>query len=49
MKIEGASLALKGTGSTEVEGATLSLKGQGTAELSAGGVTTVKGAVVKIN
>ncbi|MET4156674.1 VgrG-related protein [Agromyces sp. PvR057] len=49
LSIEGASLALKGTGKTEIEGATLALKGQATAELSASGITTVKGSVVKIN
>ncbi|GAA1847268.1 VgrG-related protein [Agromyces salentinus] len=49
VSVEGASLKLKGTGATEVEGGTLALKGQGTAELSASGITTVKGSLVKIN
>lgn len=49
VKIEGATVSVKGSGSAEVEGGTLALKGQGTAELSAGGATTVRGAVVKIN
>jgi uncharacterized protein involved in type VI secretion and phage assembly len=49
VSVEGASLKLKGTGATEVEGATLALKAQATAELSASGITTVKGSLVKIN
>ncbi|MGR0219717.1 VgrG-related protein [Agromyces sp. ZXT2-6] len=49
VKIEGATVSVKGSGSAEVEGGMLALKGQGTAELSAGGATTVRGAVVKIN
>jgi phage protein D len=35
--------------SAEVSGATVAVKAQGTAELSASGVTTVRGAMVKIN
>lgn len=49
VKIEGATVSVKGSGAAEVEGGTLALKGQGTAELSAGGATTVRGTVVKIN
>lgn len=49
VRIEGATVSVTGSGATEIEGATLALKGQGAAELSAGGATTVRGAVVKIN
>jgi uncharacterized protein involved in type VI secretion and phage assembly len=48
-KMEGATLALKGTGSAKMEGAMLSLKGTATAGLEASGITSVKGAMVKIN
>lgn len=44
-----ASLKLSGTAGVKVEGATVSVKGQGQAELSASGVVTVRGSVVKIN
>lgn len=49
VRIEGATVSVKGSGAAEVEGGTLALKGQGTAELSAGGATTVRGSIVKIN
>ncbi|RSN19208.1 type IV secretion protein Rhs [Amycolatopsis sp. WAC 04169] len=44
-----SSLKLSGTAGVTVEGATVSVKGQGQAELSASGVVTVRGGVVKIN
>ncbi|MFD6071079.1 VgrG-related protein [Amycolatopsis lurida] len=45
----GSSLKLSGTAGVQVEGATVSVKGQGQAELSASGIVTVRGSVVKIN
>ncbi|WP_103352785.1 VgrG-related protein [Amycolatopsis sp. CA-128772] len=45
----GAQLKLNGTAGVKVEGATVSVAGQGQAELTASGVVTVRGGVVKIN
>ncbi|MEA5361491.1 VgrG-related protein [Amycolatopsis sp., V23-08] len=42
-------LKLNGTAGVKVEGATVSVAGQGQAELTASGVVTVRGGVVKIN
>jgi type VI secretion system secreted protein VgrG len=44
-----ANLKAKATANAEISGAMLAAKGSGTAELSAGGVTTIKGSIVKIN
>ncbi|MBE1577847.1 VgrG-related protein [Amycolatopsis roodepoortensis] len=44
-----SSLKLSGTAGVQVEGATVAVKGQGQAELSASGMVTVRGSVVKIN
>jgi len=49
VNIEGASVTVKGSGPVAVEGATVAVKGQAAAELSASGVTTVRGTIVKIN
>lgn len=45
----GAQLKLNGTAGVKVEGATVSVAGQGQTELTASGVVTVRGSVVKIN
>ncbi|MEV4146882.1 VgrG-related protein [Amycolatopsis sp. NPDC049691] len=45
----GAQLKLTGTAGAKLEGATVSVAGQGQTELTAGGVVTVRGSVVKIN
>ncbi|MGK3202072.1 VgrG-related protein [Amycolatopsis sp. MEPSY49] len=45
----GTQLKLNGTAGVKVEGATVSVAGQGQTELTAGGVVTVRGSVVKIN
>ncbi|WP_410597522.1 VgrG-related protein [Amycolatopsis sp. lyj-23] len=42
-------LKLSGTAGVQVEGATVSVAGQGQTELTASGVVTVRGSVVKIN
>ena len=48
--IEASSqLKLNGTAGVKVEGATVSVAGQGQTELTASGVVTVRGSVVKIN
>jgi uncharacterized protein (DUF2345 family) len=48
--IEAASqLKLNGTAGVKVEGATVSVAGQGQTELTASGVVTVRGSIVKIN
>jgi phage protein D len=47
--LEGASVKVRAQGAAEVSGATAKLAGQASAELSAGGATTVKGGVVRIN
>ncbi|KDN18763.1 VgrG-related protein [Amycolatopsis rifamycinica] len=44
-----SQLKLNGTAGVKVEGATVSVAGQGQTELTAGGVVTVRGSVVKIN
>jgi phage protein D len=44
-----SQLKLAGTAGVKVEGATVSVAGQGQTELTAGGVVTVRGSVVKIN
>ncbi len=49
VNIEGASVTVKGSGSVSVEGGMVAVKGQSAAELSASGMTTVRGSVVKIN
>ena len=50
MSLEAMSnLKAKANASAEISGATVAAKGSGTAELSAGGSTTVKGAIVQIN
>jgi uncharacterized protein involved in type VI secretion and phage assembly len=48
-KFEAPQLALKGTVAGKFEALKLDLKATGMAELSAGGITTVKGAMVKVN
>ncbi|MEV4050661.1 VgrG-related protein [Amycolatopsis sp. NPDC049688] len=45
----GAQLKLNGTAGAKLEGATVSVAGQGQTELTASGVVTVRGSVVKIN
>jgi phage protein D/phage baseplate assembly protein gpV len=45
----GTQLKLNGTAGVKVEGATVSVAGQGQTELSASGVVTVRGSLVKIN
>lgn len=45
----GAQLKLNGTAGVKVEGATVSVAGQGQTELTASGVVTVRGSIVKIN
>jgi hypothetical protein len=49
VNIEGASVTVKGSGSVSVEGGMVAVKGQSAAELSASGMTTVRGSLVKIN
>ncbi|HET6703487.1 VgrG-related protein [Amycolatopsis sp.] len=44
-----AQLKLSGTAGAKLEGATVSVAGQGQTELTASGVVTVRGSVVKIN
>lgn len=44
-----SQLKLNGTAGVKVEGATVSVAGQGQAELTASGVVTVRGSIVKIN
>ncbi len=44
-----SQLKLNGTAGVKVEGATVSVAGQGQTELTASGVVTVRGSVVKIN
>ncbi len=44
-----SQLKLNGTAGVKVEGATVSVAGQGQTELTASGVVTVRGAMVKIN
>jgi hypothetical protein len=44
-----SQLKLNGTTGVKVEGATVSVAGQGQTELTASGVVTVRGSVVKIN
>ncbi|WP_372665154.1 VgrG-related protein [Amycolatopsis kentuckyensis] len=45
----GTQLKLNGTAGAKLEGATVSVAGQGQTELTASGVVTVRGSVVKIN
>jgi uncharacterized protein involved in type VI secretion and phage assembly len=47
--LDGTSIKVKATGPAEVSGATLELKGNGTAKLQSGGVTEVKGTLLKLN
>lgn len=44
-----ANMELKGTAKAELSGGQVAAKGTGTVELSAAGITTVKGSLVKIN
>lgn len=49
MKVKGTSITIEASAALELKGATVKVAANGTAELSAGGVTTVKGSLVKIN
>lgn len=49
LKLKGATLAAEGSGTAELTGANVKVAGQAGAELSASAVTTVRGAMVKIN
>jgi len=47
--IEGTTISIKGTGTTEVKGASLTLSGDASAKLSGGGACTIQGGLVQIN
>jgi uncharacterized protein involved in type VI secretion and phage assembly len=49
LELKGQSVSVKGTTGVKVEGATVSVAAQGQAELTASGVVTVRGSIVKIN
>lgn len=49
LELSGSTVAIKASTSAEMSGAQVSVKGSATAELSAGGQTSVKGAMVAIN
>lgn len=47
--VKGAQVVAEGQATAEVKAATVKINGQATAELAASGITTVRGAMVKIN
>lgn len=47
--VKGPKVTIEGTATTDVKGAVVKVAAQGTAELSASGITTVRGSLVKIN
>lgn len=47
--VKGPTVTIEATAAAEVKGATVKVAAQGTAELSATGITTVRGSLVKIN
>ena len=49
LKLKGVTVTAEGSATAEVKAANVKVAGQAAAELSAGGVTTVRGGVVKIN
>ncbi|MDN5797989.1 MAG: VgrG-related protein [Intrasporangium sp.] len=49
VKVKGPSVALEATGSLELKGTSIKIAANATAELSAAALTTVKGALVRIN
>ncbi len=49
LKVQGSNVTIEAKAALELKGATVKVAGQGTAELSASGVTTVRGSLVKIN
>ena len=49
VKMDGAQVEVKSTGPVKVEGAQVQVKGSAMASIDGGGMTEIKGGIVKIN